>query len=265
MFICFRWIFFFQTIPCWHTESPWIFLAVLKISPYIFLKPLPVGNHYLGHMWHHLDRRPCRSRGTPGSVDTSLNNTCLFLCVKHCGLPVKASCWLETLRSIMLKYVSFSIVVHCAWVVAFCAAEPVSASPGLAPSLQLWPHYVWQRFEKAGGIKGEKGGGLAEQRSAFSSSWYHGWINWCCFVHFFCWPNKIAREKKIFGQLPVAWQLEFEFSSLCHYYFPPFPSLPSLCSSLLWAHSQRNLCIHSLSRTHPLPSKMHLSPVELWH
>ena len=48
------------------------------------------------------------------------------------------------------------------------------------------------------------------------------------------------RGGKIFGQLPMAWQLEFEFSSLCHYYAPP-----SSCFLLLQAHSHRKMCAYT--------------------
>lgn len=49
----------------------------------------------------------------------------------------------------------------------------------------------------------------------------------------------------IFGQLPVAWQLEFEFSSLCHYYAPPIPTLLATASTL----TQENVCIHTYTHS----------------
>ena len=50
---------------------------------------------------------------------------------------------------------------------------------------------------------------------------------------------------RFFVQLPMAWQLEFEFSSLCHYYTPPSPYF-----LLLKAHSHGNICAYTHTHTH---------------
>lgn len=45
---------------------------------------------------------------------------------------------------------------------------------------------------------------------------------------------------RLFGHLPMAWQLEFEPSSLCHYYNPLLSILLATVSTL----TQEGLCIH---------------------
>lgn len=73
-------------------------------------------------------------------------------------------------------------------------------------------------------------------------SWKNQLMLFCAL--FLLTQREVGGGRWVFGQLPMAWQLEFEFSTLCHYYTPPFPYfLP---------HTGKKMCIHT---HHPLPLK----------
>lgn len=120
--------------------------------------------------------------------------------------------------------------------------------------LQLGPHYAWQRSAKAGRGRDEREGGrrLAVQRRDFSSSsWYHGWINWCCFVHFLCWPSEKGEEKYSASCLwHGSWSL-----SLAH----SVTIIPSYVHATCYCNRTRTgKLVHTHPHTHihhPLPLK----------
>lgn len=208
-------------------------------------------------MWHHLNLWPCKSYGTTGSVDTSLNNTQLFCCVKHRGRRGEAVehyakiCTIST----VVRWASRGCCLCCGGCLGFLARSISNSGLIMCDSAR--------RKQVEAGMKGREGGGLLYgDRPSLPPDIMDESID-AVLCTFSADPaRRGGGGGRIFGQLPMAWQLEFEFSSLCHYYAPPPP-----CFLLLQAHSHRKMCASTHIHTHmpSTSSKMHLSPVELWH
>lgn len=225
-------------------------------APRQILKPPPCRESLVGrHVWHHLNPRPCGPCGTTGSVDTSSNNTQLCCCVKAQG----------TEEGGLVEHYAKICTISTGF--RWASAAVVCAAPACLGSLrlQLGPHYVWQHSERAGieaGMKVRKGGGSQHRHGAFSSSSYHGWINWCCFVHFFCWPSKRGGGLKGGGySASCLWHGSYSLSLAHSVTITPPPPILMLLAT---ASTQEMLCIHTHTHTASLSSKMHFSPAELW-
>lgn len=168
-------------------------------------------------------------------------------------------------QSIMLKYVPFPLWSAGPPRVVVCAAVAVLAS-WLAPSPTRASLCVTALGEKQ--VEAEMKGREGEEEARCTEigllflliSWMNQWMLFCA-LFLLTQLDGDGGGGEVFVQLPMAWQLEFEFSSLCHYYTPPITILLAAESTLTREH----LCIHTRSHA-PSPScKMHLSPVVLWH
>lgn len=158
-------------------------------------------------------------------------------------------------QSIMLKYVPFPLWSAGPPRVVVCAAVAVLAS-WLAPSPTRASLCVTALGEKQ--VEAEMKGREGEEEARCTEigllllliSWMNQWMLFCA-LFLLTQLDGDGGGGEVFVQLPMAWQLEFEFSSLCHYYTPPSPYF-----LLLKAHSHGNICAYTHARMH------HLLPVK---